>query len=120
VAQGPQLVGLPVSGLALDGKATALPTLNHPLVQNHIQGQAAPYGLMRTVTCLLVTAADRPCIDAIPIPGETNEVGHFQAAFKSVVKRDGSLFDVVTYVAGGFSRANADAVVAATPRSGLR
>jgi hypothetical protein len=108
-----QPVGLPVSVLALDGKVTALPTLNHPLVQNHIEGQAVPYGLVRTVTCSLVSAAGRPCIDAIPIPGETNEVGHFQAAFKSVVETYGGLFDVVTYDAGGFSRANADAVIAA-------
>jgi hypothetical protein len=108
-----QPVGLPVSVLALDGKVTALPTLNHPLVQNHIEGQAVPYGLVRTVTCSLVSAAGRPCIEAIPIPGETNEVGHFQAAFKSVVETYGGLFDVVTYDAGGFSRANADAVIAA-------
>ncbi len=106
-------VGLPMSVVALDGKATALPTLNHPLVQNHIDGQVVPLGMVRTVTCSLVSAPGRPCIDAIPIPAATNEVGHFQTAFKSVVETYGSLFDVVTYDAGGFSRANADAVVAA-------
>ena len=37
----------------------------------------------------------------------------FQAAFSSLVGRYGKLFDVVTYDAGGFSRANADAVIAA-------
>jgi len=106
-------VGLPVSVLALDGKATALPTLNHPLVQNHVADQEAPYGLVRTVTCALVSAAGRPCIDAIPIPAGTNEVAWFRTAFGSVVETYGSLFDIVTYDAGGFSRANADAVVAA-------
>jgi hypothetical protein len=106
-------VGLPVSVVALDGKATALPTLNHPLVQNHIERQAVPFGLVRTVTCSLVSAAGRPCIDAIPIPAGTNEVAWFQTAFNSVVETYGSLVDVVTYDAGGFSRANADAVVAA-------
>jgi hypothetical protein len=106
-------VGLPLSVVAMDGKATALPTLNHPLVQNHVPEEGLPHGLVRTVTCALVSAAGRPCIDAIPIPGETNEVGHFQAAFKSVVETYGGLFDVVTYDAGGFSRANADAVIAA-------
>jgi hypothetical protein len=103
---------LPIRIGALDGKATALPTLNHPLVQNHVEGQAVPYGLVRTVTCALVTAPGRPCLDAIPIPGDTNEVGHFQEAFKSLVKSCGSLIDVVSYDAGGFSRANADAVLA--------
>jgi hypothetical protein len=106
-------VGLPVNVVALDGKATALPTLNHPLVQNHIDGQVVPFGLVRTVTCSLVSAASRPCIDAIPIPATTNEVGHFQTAFRSLVETYGSLFDVVTYDAGGFSRGNADAVIAA-------
>jgi hypothetical protein len=106
-------VGLPMSVVALDGKATALPTLNHPLVQNQHPEVGLPYGLARTVTCSLVSAAGRPCIDAIPIPGSTNEVGHFQAAFGSLVETYGSLFDFVTYDAGGFSRANADAVIAA-------
>jgi hypothetical protein len=104
---------LPIRVGALDGKATALPTLNHPLVQNRVDGQVVPFGLVRTVTCALVSAPGRPCLDAIPIPGETNEVGHFQAAFKSFNEAHGSLFDLVSYDAGGFSRANADAVVAA-------
>ena len=106
-------VGLPMSVVALDGKATSLPTLNHPLVQNHIDGQVVPFGLVRTVTCSLVSAAGRPCIDAIPIPAGTNEVAWFQTAFKSVVGTYGSLVDLITYDAGGFSRANADAVIAA-------
>ena len=106
-------VGLPVSVVALDGKATALPTLNHPLVQNHVPEAGLPYGLVRTVTCALVSAAGRPCIDAIPIPGDTNEVGFFREAFERVLAAHGGLFDVVTYDAGGFSRANADAVIAA-------
>jgi len=106
-------VDLPVSVLALDGKATALPTLNHPLVQTQHPEVGLPYGLVRTVTCTLVSAAGRPCLDAIPIPAATNETGHFQVAFASVVERYGRLFDVVSYDAGGFSRANADVVVAA-------
>jgi hypothetical protein len=105
--------GLPMSVVALDGKATALPTLNYPLVQNHIDGQVMPFGLVRTVTCALVSASGRPCIDAIPIPAGTNEVAWFRTTFRSLVETYGSLFDLVTYDAGGFSRANADAVVAA-------
>ena len=104
-------VGLPMSVVALDGKATALPTLNHPLVQNHIDGQVVPFGLVRTVTCSLVSAPGRPCIDAIPIPADTNEVGWFRTAFQSVVETYGELFDVVTYDAGALSEANASAVV---------
>jgi hypothetical protein len=46
-----------------------------PLVQNRVEGQVVPFGIVRTVTCSLVSAAGRPCIEAIPIPGDTNEVG---------------------------------------------
>lgn len=63
------------------------------------------------MTCSLVSAPGRPCIDAIPIPAETNEMGHFQAAFGSLVDTYGDLFQVVTYDAGALSEANASAVV---------
>jgi hypothetical protein len=106
-------VGLPFGVAALDGKVTALPTLNHPLVQNRVDDQAVPYGLVRTVTCALVSAAGRPCIDAIPVPGETNEVAFFQVAFEQLSAAHGGLFRVVTYDAGALSEANASAVVAA-------
>ncbi len=102
-----------MSVVALDGKVTALPCLNQPFVQTQHPEVGSPYGLVRTMTAALVSARGRPCIDAIPIPAETNEVGHFQAAFKSLVETYASVFDVVSYDAGGFSRANADAVVAA-------
>jgi hypothetical protein len=103
--------GLPLGVVALDGKVTALPTLNHPLVQNQLTDQAVPYGLVRTVTCALVSAPGRPCIDAIPLPGSGNEASHFQAALASLVATYGGLFDVVTYDAGALSEANARAVV---------
>jgi hypothetical protein len=105
--------GLPMSVVALDGKVTALPCLNQPFVQTQHPEIGPPYGLVRTVTAVLASAAGRPCIDVIPIPAETNEVGHFQVAFQSIAETYGSLFDLVSYDAGGFSRANADAVVAA-------
>ncbi len=105
--------GLPIQVVALDGKVTALPTLSHPLIQNRIPEEGLPFGLVRTVTCALVSAPGRPCIDAIPIPGDTNEMGHFQVAFESLVENYGALFQMVTYDAGALSEANASAVVAA-------
>jgi hypothetical protein len=104
---------LPIQVVALDGKVTALPCLHQPFVQTQHPEGGTPYGLVRTMTAALVSAEGRPCIDAIPIPAETNEVGHFQAAFQSLVATYDGLFDLVSYDAGGFSRANADAVVAA-------
>jgi hypothetical protein len=106
-------VGLPVSVVALDGKVTKLPCLNQRFVQNQHPDFGPPYGLVRTVTAALVSARGRPCIDVVPIPGDTNEVGHFQEAFQSLVHTYEPLFDVVSYDAGGFSRANADAVITA-------
>jgi hypothetical protein len=106
-------VGLPFGVVALDGKVTAVPAINDPLVQTQHPEIGLPYGLIRTVTAALVSARGRPCIDAIPIPPETNEVGFFQAAFRELLAVHGALFDLVSYDAGGFSRANADAVVAA-------
>jgi hypothetical protein len=102
---------LPFQVVALDGKATALPALNHPLVSNRIEGQEVPYGVVRTVTCALVSAAGRPCIDAIPIPGAVNETTHFKVALASLLETYGGLFDVVTYDAGALSESNAKAVV---------
>lgn len=106
-------VGLPVGVVALDGKVTALPCLNGEYIQNQVPEVGMPYGLVRTVTCALVSAAGRPCIDAIPIPAATNEMGYFQAAFASVAETYGALFQMVTYDAGALSEANASAVVKA-------
>ena len=103
---------LPLGVVAVDGKVTALPCLNQRFIQTQHPEVGLPYGLARTMTAALVSAEGRPCIDAIPIPASTNEAGHFQAALASLVETYGSLFDVVSYDAGGFSRANADAVVA--------
>jgi hypothetical protein len=104
-------VGLPFGVLALDGKVTAVPSINGEFAQTQHPEQGLPYGLIRTVTCALVSAAGRPCIDAIPIPAHTNEMGWFQTAFASVVKAYGPLFQMVTYDAGALSEANGKAVV---------
>jgi hypothetical protein len=104
---------LPVSVVALDGKVTALQCLHQPFVQTRITDFGEPYGLVRTVTAALVSASGRPCIDVVPIPASTNEMGHFQTAFASVLETYGGLFDVVTYDAGALSEANATAVVEA-------
>jgi hypothetical protein len=106
-------VGLPFGVVALDGKVTALPTLNHPLLQNQHPEVGLPYGLVRTVTCALVSAAGRPCIDVMPLPDHGNEASHFQAAFAGLVEAHGGLFDVISYDAGALSEANASAVIAA-------
>jgi hypothetical protein len=93
------VVGLPFHAVALDGKVTALPCwddLGRPV---------------RTVTAALVTAPGRPCIDAIPVPASTNEMGAFEAGFEHLVATYGELFAVVTYDAGVSSDRNGQVVV---------
>jgi hypothetical protein len=106
-------VDLPVRVVAMDGKVTKLPCLHQRFIQTQHPDFGLPYGLVRTMTAALVSARGRPCIDVVPIPSETNEVGHFQEAFQSLVRTYEPLFDVVSYDAGGFSRSNADTVIAA-------
>lgn len=103
--------GLPFGVLALDGKGTAVPCWDDDCVQKRVPEEGLPFGVARTVTCTLVSAAGRPCVDAIPIPVATNEMGHFQAAFDSVLETCGSLFQLVTYDAGALSEANARHVI---------
>jgi hypothetical protein len=69
--------------------------------------------VLRTLTCTLVSAAAKPCIDAIPIPASTNEMGHFATALREVVRAYGrlGLFRLVSYDAGACSRDNADLIV---------
>lgn len=107
-------VVLPFGVVAMDGKVTAVPSINGEFAQTQHPKEGLPYGLVRTVTCALVSAAGQPCIDVIPIPSETNEVGFFRVAFKSLVKAYGKLFQMVTYDAGALSEANASDVVSAS------
>lgn len=111
---------LPFGVVAMDGKATAVPYWDKDYVQQHQPEIGLPYGLARTVTCTLVSAAGRPCLDAVPIPAATNEMGLFQTAFENVLSTYGDLFDVVTYDAGALSEANGRAVVQAGKQYVLR
>lgn len=101
--------GLPFGVVAMDGKVTAVDNADGYYAQD--QGD---YGLVRTVTCSLVSSRGKPCIDAIPIPASTNEMGHFELALAVLVAAYTplSLFKMVSYDSGACSLANADAVVA--------
>jgi hypothetical protein len=104
--------GLPFGVVAMDGKATALCAWDDDIAQRHANEETHhAYGLMRTVTCTLTSAAAKPCIDAIAIDSKTNEMGFFQKAFSQVVENFSSLFTLVTYDAGVSSQENGQAVV---------
>ena len=106
-------VGLPFGVVTMDGKGTALPSCDEQYAQRQTPSEgSALVGVLRTMTCTLVSAAARPCIDAIPILAHTNEMGQFAASFRSLMATYGrlNLFRLVTYDAGACSLQNADLV----------
>jgi len=107
--------GFPFHAVSMDGKMTAIQTWDDDACsQRHVQDATrVVFGLLRTVTSCLVTALGRPCIDVMPIPTGTNEMGHFLVAFKALVLALGKCFQVVMYDAGAYSKDNANAVVEA-------
>ncbi len=79
---------------------------------NKTTGEAL-YGVIRVITGVLISAVGRPLLGATPVPGNTNEQGHFMQAFGELVRVYGRYFRVVLYDAGAASLANADAVIKA-------
>jgi len=99
---------LPFNVAMLDGKATALPSCDDHFAQRQ-SNDSRLIGLLRTMTCSLVTTAAQPCIDAIPIPAGTNEMGHFRFCVDQIVAAYGSidLFRMVAADAGNCCESNA-------------
>ena len=66
--------GFPFGVLTMDGKGTAVGGCDDVYAQRQSQDRGAKFSsVLRTVTCTLVSAVAKPCIDAIPIPAQTNE-----------------------------------------------
>lgn len=102
--------GFPFGVVSLDGKATALPTWdNHYAERRTYEDKKGAYGLLRTISCCLVSAAAKVCLDAIPLLAGTNEVGFYQEALRQLLATFGKgLFRLLSYDAGGCSEENAD------------
>lgn len=105
---------LPVRALLMDGKATSTTFFDLPDAKEKFgQENSAGRSLVRTVTCCLGSVAARPCIAAVPIRPETNEMGMFIEALDEVLTAYGrSLFDLVMYDSGACSLENANAIKA--------
>lgn len=105
--------GLPFGVVALDGKGTALPAWDDFYAEKRTyQEKSGAYGLLRTISCCLISASAKVCLDAIPLLAGTNEVGFFQGALGQLVAvYDKRLFQMVSYDAGGCSEENADFVI---------
>lgn len=107
--------------LSLDGKYPTVRDLgdgrdgpDHYLQVHHDHDTGeATHGVIRVITAVLISALGRPLLGACPVPGNTNEQGHFVQAFGELVRAYGRYFRVVLYDAGAASLSNADAVRAA-------
>jgi hypothetical protein len=109
------LEGFPFGVMSMDGKYPSVRdtgSYEYLQVQHGDDGDAS-HGLVRTVTSMLATAHGRPILGAVPILGDTNEMGGFQKAFGDMVRIYGRLFRMVMYDAGAASSPNAKAVLKA-------
>jgi len=99
---------LPLNVAMLDGKSTALRSCDDYYAQRQTQ-DGKFVSLLRTMTVSLVTTAAQPCIDAIPIPAATNEMGWFTHCVDELWAAYGSidLFRMVAADAGNCSEQNA-------------
>lgn len=102
--------GLPFGVVSIDGKATALPSCDDHYAQRQSQNDGRVLvGLLRTMTCSLVSSRPRVCLDAIPIPASHNEMSQLPATLRQLCAayRGLDLFRLVTYDAGACSESNA-------------
>ena len=103
----------PFGVVAIDGKCTSTRFVDDRYAQRqHLKAGdeiIGIQGLVRTLTCCLVTSSSKVCLDAIPIPAQTNEMGHFAQAFRELIAQYGrsDLFQMVTLDAGFNSAENA-------------
>jgi hypothetical protein len=106
-------VGLPFGVAAMDGKSVTGEAWDDHYAQRHRHSEgAAAVGLVRTMTCTLISTPSRPCIEMVPIPAETNEMGQFRTAIEVVQNAYGGtgMFRMVTYDSGACSEENAEEV----------
>ena len=105
-------VDLPFGIAALDGKATALTGSDDELTQRRtINERGEELGVLRTITCSLVSSEAKVVIDTIA-QGAQGEAKTFRWVFFELLRAYGktNLFRLITYDAGACSRENADLV----------
>jgi predicted transposase YbfD/YdcC len=102
---------LPFGVVSMDGKYVTVPAVDDRYSQlvTHDTDQGHLGGRIGTMTAVLSSCQARPCIDVVPIPAVTNEMGTFERALDGLLASYGQLdlFRLVTYDAGACSKANA-------------
>lgn len=104
--------GLPFGVVAMDGKATALTGCDYDIAHRRtVDEKGQPLGILRTITCSLVSSRAKVVIDTIA-QGTRGEAAVFPWAFFELLRVYGklNLFRLISYDAGGCSRENADLV----------
>lgn len=78
-------LGLPFGVVAVDGKTTAICAWDdrYAQLQPHSEDNGA-HGMVRTLSCTLVSGRAKVYLDAVPVPPATNETGAFPAALRSL------------------------------------
>lgn len=78
-------VGLPFGVVAIDGKVTAIDAWDsrYSQRQRHSEDDGVS-GLIRTLSCTLISSRAKVYFDAVPIPPKTNESGAFPLALQSL------------------------------------
>ena len=119
--------GVPFGVCAIDGKYTSLqdwddaragrddwPAWNETYAQKqtHTEGGGSSRKL-GTMTCCLVSSRGAPCLDAVPIPAKTNEMGHFRVVLAGLHQAYGQIapYRMISTDAGMCSEENASLVV---------
>lgn len=101
---------LPIGTIAIDGKTTAsMDEAMHPDCQKQSPKGQEPYYLHRVLNATLISSAAPVCIDQMPIPADTNDMGAFANFYGDLKRTYGrtSLFELVTMDAGFTSEENA-------------
>jgi hypothetical protein len=101
--------GLPFGVLGLDGKGTRIDSWGKGYAQRQVGSDGRARALLRTMTCVLLSAAQPVCVHVAPIPPETNEDGFFRRLLDEVLRAYArpDLFRLVVTDAGSCSLANA-------------
>jgi len=106
--------GLPFGAIAVDGKVTSIAAWRKGYAQKQEHGGSASgaSGSIRTMTCTLLSDRANVCVDAVPIPPETNEDGCFKTVVKDLLDSYAGidLFRLVVADAGSCSLGNAEFV----------
>jgi hypothetical protein len=102
-------VGLRFGVVGVDGKCTRIESWAHGYAQKQVGSDGSARGMLRTMTCMLLSSRVPTCIHVASIPPDTNEDGFFRQLVDQLLQLYASidLFRLVVADAGSCSLGNA-------------